>query len=91
MYLYLGGDTVVRTRDIIGVFDLDYTSTSHLTRKYLASAQKAGRIIEATGDLPKSFVVCAEGAGGFSVYLSQISPATLRGRFNTALEEYSYE
>ena len=81
MYLYLGGDTVVRTRDIIGVFDLDNTSTSHLTRKYLSSAQKSGRIIEATEDLPKSFVVCKKDTGGFSVYLSQISPATLRGRF----------
>ena len=80
---------MVRTRDIIGVFDLDNTSTSHLTRKYLASAQKSGRIIEVTEDLPKSFVVCAGEPGGFSVYLSQISPATLRSRFNFALEEYS--
>ena len=82
---------MVRSNDVIGVFDLDKTSTSHLTRKYLASAQKSGRIIEATEDLPKSFVVCSEKSGAFSVYLSQISPATLRGRFNSALEEYSNE
>jgi len=81
LYLYLGGDTVVRTRDIIGVFDLDNTSTSHLTRKYLASAQKAGRIVEVTGELPKSFVVCAGDLNEYSVYLSQMSPATLRGRY----------
>lgn len=81
MYLYLGGDTVVRTSDIIGVFDLDNTSTSHLTRKYLASSQKAGRIVEVTEELPKSFVVCAGRSDDFRVYLSQMSPATLRGRY----------
>ena len=36
MYLHLGAGAVVRKDSIVGVFDLDNTSQSHLTRKYLA-------------------------------------------------------
>ena len=36
MYLHLGKGTVVNTDEIIGIFDLDITSQSHLTRKYCA-------------------------------------------------------
>ena len=75
MYLYLGENTVIRTRDVIGIFDIDNTTVSRATRDYLASAQKNGRIIEVTGELPKSYVVCDN-----CVYLSQISPATLLKR-----------
>jgi hypothetical protein len=79
MYLYLGQDTVINTKEIIGIFDLDNTSTSRITKRYLADAQKAGAIEEVSTDIPKSFVVC-ESAGKRKVYLSQISPATLRKR-----------
>ena len=81
MYLYLGQDTVVNTADIIGIFDLDNTSTSRITRGYLATAQKQGVIREVTSEIPKSFVVC-KAAEGDEVYLSQISPSTLKKRTN---------
>ena len=58
MYLHLGKGTVVNTGEIIGIFDLDITSQSHLTRKYLNLAEKAGQVINAAEDIPKSFVVC---------------------------------
>ena len=45
MYLHLGKGTVVRTDSIVGIFDLDITSQSHLTRKYLSSAEKAGQVL----------------------------------------------
>lgn len=79
MYLYLGQDTVISSGDIIGIFDLDNTSVSKDTKEYLSSAQKSGRIVEVLSDIPKSFVVC-ENKSGIKVYLSQISPATLRKR-----------
>ena len=65
--------------EIIGIFDLDITSQSHLTRRYLALAEKAGQVINAAEDIPKSFVVCS-GAGGERVYLSQMAAATLLRR-----------
>ena len=79
MYLHLGKGTVINTREIIGIFDLDITSQSHLTRKFLSSAEKAGQVINAAEDIPKSFVVTATG-GKQRVYLSQMAAATLLRR-----------
>jgi len=80
LYLYLGENTVIRTRSVIGIFDIDNTTISRITRDYLASAQKNGRIIEVSAELPKSYVVCSNTSGEVFVYLSQISPATLLKR-----------
>ena len=35
MYLSIGNDMAVRDRSIIGIFDLDNTSTSKRTREFL--------------------------------------------------------
>jgi len=75
MYLYLGQDTVVNSKDVIGIFDLDNTSVSKRTRDYLKYAQQSGKVVAVSREIPKSFVVCDE-----SVYLSQLSPATLKKR-----------
>lgn len=83
MYLHLGAGAVVRTDSIIGVFDLDNTSQSHLTRKYLNMAEKAGQVINVAEDIPKSFVVCSD--GGIKVYLSQMLPQTLLKRVSAAI------
>lgn len=81
MYLHLGGGAVVASESIVGVFDLDNTSQSHITRKYLAAAEKSGQVINVAEDIPKSFVVCCDGTG-MRVYLSQMSPQTLLKRAN---------
>ncbi len=78
-YLHLGKGTLVPTGTIIGVFDLDITSQSHLTRQYLRRAEEAGQVINASEDIPKSFVVCRDGEKTL-VYLSQMAPATLLKR-----------
>ena len=82
MYLHLGKGTVVRKEDIVAIFDLDQTSQSHITRKFLASAEKAGEVINAAEDIPKSFVICSSKEGR-RLYLSQMAPATLLKRTET--------
>lgn len=79
MFLHLGGGRLVRKCDVTGIFDLDITSQSHITRSYLAAAEKAGRVVNAAEDIPKSFVVCREN-GRDTVYLSQMSCQTLLKR-----------
>ena len=76
MYLHLGKGRIVSTDEIIGIFDLDITSQSHFTRKYLAMAEKAGQVVNAAEDIPKSFVVCCDGEKRV-LYLSQMAAATL--------------
>lgn len=82
MYLHLGQGTVVPVSSVVGVFDLDNSSSSHITRAFLAEAEKKGRIFSASDDIPKSFVLCSEN-GEMSVYLSQLAPATLLRRSET--------
>lgn len=89
MYLHLGKDTVVRKRDVLAVFDLDNSSHALITREYLTRAEKAGRVRNvAVEELPKAFVVCTEPGGKQTVYLSQLSSATLLKRMGTEGFEY---
>lgn len=80
MYLHLGQAVVVPEGDVIGVFDLDNASWSPWTRRFLERAEKEGRVVNAASDLPKSFVLRQRRDGTNVVYLSQLSPATLKGR-----------
>ncbi len=79
MYLHLGNGKIINTDSLIGIFDLDITSQSHLTRKFLTMSEKAGQVINAAEDIPKSFVICEE-HGKISVYLSQMASSTLLRR-----------
>ena len=79
MYIHIGKGTVIDEREIIGIFDLDITSQSHITRKYLSAAEKAGQVINAAEDIPKSYVV-TESRGEKKLYLSQMATATLLKR-----------
>lgn len=81
MYLHLGQDTVVRTKDIIGIFDLDITTVSKHTRNFLTRGEKDGRVVNVTYELPKSFILCNnKRKKKNSVYISQLSTATLLKR-----------
>ena len=80
MYLHLGQSVVVHQKDIIGIFDLDNTTFSFRTRKFLERAEREGRAVAVSEDLPKSFVLYQGKDGAAVIYLSQLSSATLRGR-----------
>ncbi len=84
MYLHLGQNVVVPSNTVIGIFDMDNTTGSHLTRAFLNSAEKAGQIVNISDDLPKSFIVCCDD-GTKKVYLSQLSSSTLMRRSETSL------
>ena len=78
MYLSIGNDMAVRDRSVVGIFDMDNTTTSKRTRLFLEKAQKEGVVIPCD-DLPKSFVVTVE-YGMTKVYESTLSSATLEKR-----------
>ena len=78
MYLSIGSDLALRESSIIGIFDLDNTSTSKRTRDFLTNAEKEGQVIPCD-DLPKSFVLTAE--YGFNrIHLTSLSSYTLEKR-----------
>jgi hypothetical protein len=78
MYLNIGGDMAVREKSIIGIFDLDNTTTSKRTREFLDRAEKEGQVVPCD-DLPKSFVLTAE-YGMERIFLTSLSASTLEKR-----------
>ena len=80
MYLHLGQNEIVPDHRIIGIFDLDKCSYEKRTREYLTRAEKDGVVLDVSGDLPKSFVVCDHPYHPQLVYLSELSSATLQKR-----------
>ena len=45
-----------RARDVVGVFDLDTSTVSSVTKSFLSSAEKR-REVEGINNLPKSFIL----------------------------------
>ena len=78
MYLHLGQDYVVHTRDIIGIFDIDSSSVAKNTRQFLRRAEEEGAVVTVSGELPKSFVVADFPVQ--TVFVSPISARTLQRR-----------
>lgn len=78
MYLSIGNDFAVRESSVIGIFDMDNTSTSKRTREFLSKAQKEGQIVSCD-DLPKSYVLTSE-YGMTRVYESTLESRTLAKR-----------
>ena len=78
MYLSIGNDMAVRDSSIIGIFDMDNTTTDKRTREFLAAAEKEGTVIPCD-DLPKSFVLTAE-YGMQKVHLTALASSTLEKR-----------
>ncbi len=79
-YLHIGMNVMVDPRRIIGIFDLDNTSTSKLTRRFLDGAEKEGVVQSACEDIPRSFVVCDHPYHRQIIYLSQLNSQTLLKR-----------
>ena len=85
--MHLGQNVVVPESAVIGIFDLDNTTGSRISRKFLNDAEKAGRVINITEELPKSFVVCCEDNKS-TVYLSQLTSQTLFKRSETKVSGF---
>lgn len=79
MYLHVGNDYVVNTKDIIGIFDMDNTTVSRQGRSFLPNVQDSGIMINATDDLPKSYVVTKR-RNEVKVYISSYTTQILARR-----------
>ena len=86
MYLHLGQETVVMQDDIVGIFDLDNTTVSKVSRDYLAQAEKNKQVINVSFELPKTFILTNNKNDGNRIYISQISSSTLLKRAENIYE-----
>lgn len=76
MFVHLGGDVVVSSRDIISIMDIESSNVSAITRDFLKIAEDEGFIRRISEDQPKSFIL-SEQDKKTVIYLSPISSVTL--------------
>ena len=76
MFITISPEKILKTDDIIGIFDLDTASQTKAARDYFKRAEKEGRVKMSGSELPKSFVVLKSG----EIYLSQYSAKILSAR-----------
>ena len=80
MFLHLGQSTVVTMDEIIGISDLERTTVSKRTRDFLAHAEREGKVINVSYELPRSFIITKREGEEEKIYISQLSSATLLKR-----------
>ena len=81
MFLHVGNNKNIRIRDVVGIFDMDNTTVSAVTRKFLSGKQKELLVESASFDIPKSFILYSED-GEYKICFSPLSSASLKGRLS---------
>ena len=82
MYIYLGSDVVVPEEEIVGIFDIDKTTTTGETRNFLSHYGMIGNSITISDEMPKSFIIVKNKDKENKIYISPISTSTLKLRCN---------
>lgn len=78
MYIDISTDFLINSDDIIGIFDLDNTTTaSRYTQEFLNTLQGENKIVYLVNDIPKSFILMNDG----SAYVVELSSQILKKRF----------
>jgi len=81
MYLHIGNNYSIDTRDLIGIFDIENTTVEKCTKLLLERAEKEHKCVYTTYEMPKSFIVTVRN-GRERVYISQLSASTLKKRLS---------
>ncbi|MBE6858036.1 MAG: DUF370 domain-containing protein [Ruminococcus sp.] len=79
MYLHIGNNYSVDTRDIVGIFDIENTTVEKCTKILLERAEKEKKCVYTTYEMPKSFIITVRN-GRERLYISQLAASTLRKR-----------
>ena len=87
MYLHIGNGESIKTKEIIGIFDLDTSTISKITKKYISSKEKEGRVEYTDSDLPRAFILCKENKNE-KIKLSRISSQGLVQRIRVEMKGY---
>ncbi len=81
MFLHIGNGVSIKIEDIIGIFDLDTSTVSKITKSYINKNEKKGLIEYTDFDLPRSFVLFGNKKQS-KIKLSRISSVGLKQRID---------
>ncbi|WP_209125228.1 extracellular matrix regulator RemB [Alkalihalobacillus sp. BA299] len=85
MFIHLGGDTVIRSKDVVAILNSDMKESSGITKEFINAHYKANYVIQISEEITKSIVITKE-----KVYYSPISSVTLKRRAQVVSELESY-
>lgn len=77
MYIHLGGEKVIASKELIAIFDISIEKSSKISKQFASHAMKEKLVVRIGEEEPKSIVV-TQGA----VYYSPISSSTLKKKAN---------
>lgn len=80
IYLNVGAGKSIPERDIVGIFDMDTSTISPVSRRFLSEAEREKKTESPSFEIPKSFIVYRAPDGEIKVCFSQFSSASLLGR-----------
>ena len=84
MYLHIGQDHLVDSRNIIGIFDMDTATAQKNTRDFLKRVEQEGAVVTLQPSMiPNSFVLVDFPDN--ILYISPLATATLKARSEQTL------
>ena len=88
MYLHAGNNKLIRSKDIIGIFDMDNTTVGADTRDFLKRAETEGHLELSKEEIPKSFILYTKNKNknDTAVCISQLSTLALASRVKRKLD-----
>lgn len=82
MFIHIGNNISVLSDEIIGIFDMEVATTMKDSRRFLKMCEEEDFIENVLPEEMPKTVVVTEKDGRSKVYLSPISAATVKKRFN---------
>ena len=80
MFIHLGGEKVIRSAELVAIFDLSIEKSSKISKQFVIHASKEKQVEVIGEEEAKSIVVTLE-----KIYYSPISSGTLKKRVNQLL------
>ncbi|WP_442602512.1 extracellular matrix regulator RemB [Paenibacillus sp. KN14-4R] len=80
MFIHLGGEKIIRSAELVAIFDLSIEKSSKISRSFIVEANKTKQIEVISEEDSKSLVVTTN-----KVYYSPISSTTLKKRAHQLL------
>ncbi|MFC3747224.1 extracellular matrix regulator RemB [Paenibacillus sp. GCM10012306] len=81
MYIHLGGEKIIRSSELIAIFDISIEKSSKISKQFVIQSQQDKKLVRIGEEEAKSIVVTKN-----SVYYSPISSSTLKKRAKMLLE-----
>ncbi|WP_088104613.1 extracellular matrix regulator RemB [Halalkalibacter urbisdiaboli] len=75
MFIHLGGDIIIRSKEIITILNHDVQEMSSVTKGFLKQEEKKKKNVTISADFIKSIVITDE-----AIYYSPVSSVTLNRR-----------